>query len=179
MDQTRAVGTALVGLVAATIGAAAGLIASYITARQQKQLDIHRLTAELAAEREREVRLAVGEFAAVLSRAIQVISWFTWQAAHRVAVVSPAWMDAYDSEMRNQLPLVMAALSRVAALSPPAFQGFNPLVVEMFDIDASVGRAGSAIIDEPEAARARIAEFDDTTDRLFERFQNALATWAG
>ena len=89
------------GLVAATIGAAAGLIASYITARQQKQLEVHRITAELAAEREREVRLVVGEFAAVLSRAIQVISWFTWQAAHRETVVSSAWVDAYDSEMRE------------------------------------------------------------------------------
>ena len=167
------------GLVAATIGAAAGLGASYITARQQKQLEVHRATAERAAEREREVRLAVGEFAAVLSRAIQVISWFTWQAAHRVTVVSPAWVDAYDSEMREQLPLVMAALSRVAALSPAAFQTFNPLVVEMFDIDASVGRAGSAIDEAPDVARAGIAEFDHTTDALFERFQDALASWAG
>jgi hypothetical protein len=173
------VGTAIVGLIAATIGAAAGLIASYITARQQKQLEVHRITAELATEREREVRLAVGEFAAVLSRAIQVISWFTWQAAHRETVVSSAWVDAYDSEMREHLPLVMAALSRVAALSPAAFQSFNPLVVEMFDIDASVGRAGSAIDEAPDVARAGIAVFDQTTDDLFARFQNALAAWAG
>jgi hypothetical protein len=81
--------------------------------------------------------------------------------------------------MREQLPLVMAALSRVAALSPAAFQTFNPLVVEMFDIDASVGRAGSAIDEAPDVARAGIAEFDHTTDALFERFQDALASWAG
>jgi hypothetical protein len=66
--------------------------------------------------------------------------------ASRVRVLAP--------EMREQLPLVMAGLSRVAALSPAAFQSFNPLVVEMFDVDASVGRAVSATDEAPDVPRA-------------------------
>jgi hypothetical protein len=70
--------TAVVGFVAAVIGAAAGLIASYVTARQQRQLEVQRLDAQLDAERDREVRLAVGDFATDVSRILQTLSWFTW-----------------------------------------------------------------------------------------------------
>ena len=171
-------GTAVVGLVAAVIGAAAGLIASYITARQQRQLEVARLDAQLDVEREREVRLAVAEFATEMSRVLQALSWFTWQAAWRPAVVSGGWVDAYDAEMKTQQPLVMASLSKLAALSPAAYERFEPLVSEMFGADARVARAGSVIDTEPEVARAQIAEFDEPTDDLFKRFQSEPASWA-
>ena len=171
-------GTAIVGLVAAVIGAAAGLIASYITARQQRQLEVQRLDAQLDAERDREVRLAVGEFATEMSRVLQMLSWFTWQAALRPAVVGVSWVDAYDAEMKSQQPLVMASLSKLAALNPAAYARFEPLVSEMFDADARVARAGSVIDTEPEVARAQIAKYDESTDDLFKRFQRELASWA-
>ncbi len=41
-------GTAVIGLVAALIGAAAGLIASYITARQQRLLEPNVARAQIA-----------------------------------------------------------------------------------------------------------------------------------
>jgi hypothetical protein len=172
------VGTAVVGLLAAVIGAAAGLIASYITARQQRQLEVQRLDAQLDAERDREIRLAVSEFSAEMSRVLQTLSWFTWQAAHRAAVVSSGWVDAFDAEMKTQQPLVMAALSRLAALSPAAYARFEPLVSEMFEVDAQVARAGSGIDTGRDVARAQIAEYDEPTDDLFKRFQRELASWA-
>jgi hypothetical protein len=172
------VGTAVIGLVAAVIGAAAGLIASYITARQQRLLEVHRLEAQLDAERDREVRLAVGEFSTEMSRVLQTLSWFTWQAANRRAVVNPTWVDAYDAEMRTQQPPVMAALSKLAALSPAAYARFEPLVSEMFEVDAQVASAGSVIDTEPNVARAQIAEYDTPADDLFKRFQRELASWA-
>ena len=168
----------MIGLVAALIGAAAGLIASYITARQQRLLEAHRLDAQLDAERDREVRLAVGEFSTEMSRVLQTLSWFTWQAVHRRAVVNPAWVDAYDAEMRTQQPPVMAALSKLAALSPAAYARFEPLVSEMFEVDSQVASAGSVIDTEPNVARAQIAEYDTPADDLFKRFQRELASWA-
>jgi hypothetical protein len=172
------VGTAVIGLIAAVIGASAGLIASYITARQQRLLEVHRLAAQLDAERDREVRIAVGEFSTEMSRVLQTLSWFAWQAAHRATVVSPTWIDAYDADMKTQQPLVMAALSKLAALSPAAYARFEPLVSEMFEVDSQVAGAGSVIDTEPDVARAQIAEFDEPTDDLFNRFQRELASWA-
>ena len=54
------------------------------------------------AERDREVRIAVGEFSTEMSRVLQTLNWFTWQAAYREAVVSPTWVDDYDAEMKTQ-----------------------------------------------------------------------------
>ena len=115
---------------------------------------------------------------AQMSRVLQILSWYTWQAAHRRAVVGVGWVDAYDAEMKTQQPLVMASLSNLAALNPAAYARFEPLVSEMFEVDADVARAGSVIDTEPEVARAQIAEYDEPTDDLFKRFQRQLATWA-
>ena len=170
--------TAIVGLLAASIGAAAGLAGAFVTARQQRVLELQRTEVQLVAERQRETRLAVGEFAGDMARAVQAISWFTWEAAHRVDHIGPDWVARYDTEMKQHLPVLMASLSRAAALSSVAFVRFKPLVEKLFDLDAEVAEAAVAVQSDVEAARARIAAFDDETTALFRRFQHELAEWA-
>lgn len=141
---------ALVALSGAAIGSVMGLLGAFITARQQQRLEALKFTAERRAEAETQRRLAIADLARSLSRVIQLMSWFTWEAEHRPLRVSPEWVDRYDSEMKPLLPELMSAVSIVAALSEPTYRVFDPLVTKAIKLDGQIGTAASTLSDDPD-----------------------------
>lgn len=166
---------ALVALGAALIGASAGLLGAYVQGRQQRGLDELRLAEQRRIDRRERERLAVADLAGSLSRLLQLMNWFTWEAEHRPARVTPEWVDRYDEEMKALLPVAMGHIAAVAALSAPIFRAFDPLVSDAIDLDARIGVAASGVPDDPEVARRAIGEFKDPAFALFRRFRDELA----
>jgi hypothetical protein len=173
------VSEALLALSAAAIGAGAGLLGAFITAREQRRLDVFRFGHERRTDAEKEKRLAVADLARILSAVLQTMSWFTWEADNRPFRVTPAWVDRYDAEMKTLLPDLMASISVVAALSERTYRAFDPLVSEAFDLDAQIGKAASSLRDELDLTREEVGELKDPAFSLFRRFRETLATEMG
>ena len=169
---------ALVGLSAAAIGAFAGLGGALVSSRAQLREATLRHHAELAVERERESRLAVANLASCVARALQAMDWFTWEAAKPNPSLDSAGVAEYDNTIREQFPNVMEAMAKVAALSADGFVRFNPLVQAMFDLDKKIAVAAASIAVDRDESLRHIATFDHESDKLFKRFNGALADWA-
>ncbi len=170
---------ALVALSGAAIGSVTGLLGAFITARQQQRLEALKFTAERRAEAETQRRLAIADLARTLSRVIQLMSWFTWEAEHRPLRISSEWVDRYDSEMKPLLPELMSAVSIVAALSEPTYRVFDPLVTKAFKLDGQIGTAASTLGDDPDGTRTKIAEMLGPVNSLFDEFRETLARVMG
>ena len=166
---------ALVALGAALIGATAGLGGAYVQGRQQRRLDEVRLAEQRRVARDERERLAVADLARSLSRVLQLMNWFTWEAEHRPARVNQEWVDRYDAEMKALLPEVMGHIATVAALSAAIFRAFDPLVSDAIDLDARIGVAASGVADDADGARAAIGMSKDPAFELFRRFRDELA----
>ncbi len=170
---------ALVALGAAAIGATTGLLGALITARHQLKLNALKFIEERRSEDEKQKRLAVADLARALSRAIQAMSWFTWQAQHRPERVTPAQVDQYDAEMKVLLPDVMSAVSIVAALTERTFRAFDPLVTKAFELDGAIGVATSDVRGDPQRTAANIAPLLTSVNALFDEFRETLALVMG
>jgi hypothetical protein len=59
--------------------------------------------------------------------------------------------------MRELLPQMMSAQAAAAGLSDDAFERIDPLVEELFTLDATVGTAAAGFDEDKEEARRRIA----------------------
>jgi hypothetical protein len=59
--------------------------------------------------------------------------------------------------MRELLPQMMSAQAAAAGLSDDAFERIDPLVEELFTLDATVGTAAAGFDQDNEEARRRIA----------------------
>jgi hypothetical protein len=145
------VSEALLALSAAAIGAGAGLLGAFITAREQRRLDVFRFGHERRTDAEKEKRLAVADLARILSAVLQTMNWFTWEADNRPFRVTPEWVDRYDAEMKTLLPDLMASISVVAALSERTYRAFDPLVSEAFELDAQIWQGR---VEPPRRARS-------------------------
>jgi hypothetical protein len=170
---------ALVALGAAAIGATAGLLGAFISARQQRRLDEVRFLQERRAEDNKNERLAVAELARALSRVLQTMNWFTWEADNRPSRVTVEWVDQYDADMKTLLPDLMGAIAIVAALSEPIYRAFDPLVSEAFDLDARIGKAASNLATDAAATRDQIGSLKEPAFTLFRRFREQLAVVMG
>ena len=166
-------------LSAAAIGALAGVLGAFVTAREQRRLDLLRFGHERRTAAEKEKRLAMAELARTLSAVLQAMNWFTWEADNRPQRVTPEWIDRYDADMKRLLPELMAAISVVAALSERAYRAFDPLVSEAFDLDVRIGTAASGLTGEPERATRAIGDLKAPAYALFRRLRETLATEMG
>ena len=135
--------------------------------------------AERRAEDEKQERLAIADLARALTRVIQLMSWFTWEAEFRPSRVGSEWVDRHDAEMKPLLPDLMSAVSIVAALSEPTYRAFDPLVTRAFELDAEIGAAAFTLAEDREVTRAKIAVLRGPVNALFDQFREMLAVVMG
>ena len=118
MHTSTGMTTALVGLLSALIGAVSGLAGARRRLEPTRETRWNGIASSSSPNVSGRACVAAGQLAAMTSRAIQTIDWFVWRAAASAVGFTAATIDEYDEEIKQQFPLLMEAIARVAASAP-------------------------------------------------------------
>jgi hypothetical protein len=112
----------------ACIAAFVALLAPQIVAAKQA-----------AADRRKEMRLALAQYGANYAAAIHHIQWLTWKPANNVSLTASD-LDAYDNSMNLLFPPLVGSFLTASALRPDLFSEMKSLNDRIFDIDLKIGQ---------------------------------------
>lgn len=150
---------ALVGLLAAAIGALSALIGSYLAGRQQAQLEYRKWLRTRADDVAKELGTAVAETMRKLAIGGQAITWLTWQADFRPHTINEQVISEYDAKMASLHPEIQSSLILVSAMSNELYKDLAPLMSQMYVLDAQVSFEASKISANPDEAVRGIARY--------------------
>jgi hypothetical protein len=157
---------ALTGILAALIGAVAGITGGYLSGWQQARLEYKKWLRAREDDVAKELRLAVADLMRKMATTAQHISWFTWEADYRPDRITKEAVELYDTEMRGLFPEIDSALIMVSALSNEAYERLAPLVLDIYNLDLKVSRETRKITNAPSDAAKGIADYKDAAFQL-------------
>jgi hypothetical protein len=87
-----------------------------------------------------ELRKSVQELTVSMASMMHSMCWLTW-AAMRQGEFTEEKVEQYDDEVHKLSPDIVGHMTSVAALDPAVYEKIEPLVRELFAMDAEIGDA--------------------------------------
>jgi len=151
-------------LLAAFIGASAGLLAGFFAGRRASRL-----------EYEKESRQAVTQVARGIGAATHTLAWLTWRAKYQPEHLTVEHVDSFDNDMHSLYPELTGSLALVAALNRPAYLRLQKIVDEVYSLDDKVAQATSLVRDGAEKAAASLAMLYEPASALERQLMDRLS----
>jgi hypothetical protein len=155
---------------AACIAAVVALLVPQIAAAKQA-----------AADRRKEMRLAVAQFGGNCAAAIHHIQWLTWKPAHDLRLTTVDF-DAYDNQMDLLFPQLIGSFLTASAVNPSLFVQMKEVHDEIIDIDSKIGQLTAEARSTGHENRVTLTEFHKVVNKLwdalpvkFQAFMNILS----
>jgi len=140
-------GSGMVSLLVALIGAIVALVGGYLAGSRQSRLEYKKWLRAREDDLAKEARLAVAEFTRKLATAIHSIVWLAWKARFRSAEITQQDISRYDEEMHNLIPEIVGTLAVISALNKELYERMNELAVELYKLDGQMALTTPALLD--------------------------------
>ena len=145
----------IIPVVVALLGIGSALATVYLAGRRQAQL-----------EYQKEARLAVAQLTRNIGVATHAITWFTWKAENRSALLTETDSQEYDNDMKEIFPELTGSLAVLAAFSRVAYKRAESLAAEVYDLDEKVAKAATGLMTGDKTASAALAHLHPEARRL-------------
>lgn len=139
----------LLPILIAVIGATAGILGSMLTARRQARLEMDKWSRGVSDAFRSEIRSTVKDFATNTASAIHSMCWLCWLARYGPEKLSLERVNQYDNEMHALFPRITGLHATIAGMDYDVYGRLKPLVLEIVELDASIGIAGLRACYEP------------------------------
>jgi hypothetical protein len=136
----------IVPVIVALLGIGSALGTGYLAGRKQARL-----------EYQKEARLAVAQLTRSIGVAVHTISWFTWKAKNRAALLTASDALEYDNAMKGIFPDLTGALAVLAAFSREAYEQARDVVDQVYKLDEKVASAATGLLTTDKEAAAELA----------------------
>jgi hypothetical protein len=119
-----------------------------------------------------ELRSALHKLTTSMASMIHSMCWVTWAASHP-GVLTSEKIDAYDEEVHRLSPEILGHLTSIAAFSYDIYKQIEPLVWEIFRLDASIGSA--CVEARNGGGSARLLDLQQESVDAMHRLPHAIA----
>jgi hypothetical protein len=175
----------LIGIVLAIAGYAFSRMLESFKSEQARALDELRNDLTLKLEKQREQRVAIGDFVKKISVGYQAMEWFTWTAKNNPnAFSSQTEIDTYNDEMRKVFPEIVAARVALAAVDVEHEVAIKEISDTLFDLDVELAKRIAKYKDaqDPASQSAALKKIGDKYDDILvadEAFVKRVSGFAG
>jgi hypothetical protein len=145
-------------IIAATVGAVAGLVGGLIAAIAQRRLESAKWPRGREDALASDLRTTISGLITNIASGLHSICWLTWDLDHRPGPLQPERIATYDADMHGLLPRLLGGVAAVATIDKETAVELRVFVENIIEIDYKIGVATLAIHDDPEGARAQLRE---------------------
>jgi hypothetical protein len=175
----------LIGILLAVTGYAFSRMLEGFRSEQARALDLLRNDLTLKLEKQREQRVAIGDFVKKISVGYQAMEWFTWTAKNNPnAFSSETEIDTYNTEMKKVFPEIVAARVALAAVDIEHEGVIEEISRKLYSLDEELAKRIAKYKDAQDPVRRSDAlkYIGDTYGDIWsadEAFISSIAGFAG
>ena len=153
----------LASLIGTTIGALSGIVGGFFASRYQSKIEKEKWVREQKEQTNKNVRIAVNEFAKKIAEGIHVICWLCWRARYAPDVFNSEHIDEYEKEMKMVFPALVSSRINLASLDKEYHEKLTMIIDEFYKLESELGQVYSKY--QVESNKSLIIEIGEFWDR--------------